>query len=142
MTEEANDVNTITVPERLRKILDILTTYKRNIIQSLTLSSQDPQETLSNTKRILAKHGDVIKDYISWKIIPEEAKEDKELMECLKELTPYLHPWNAQISVLGPRWCILMFKDYPMTILPEHIQEIYNNSGADVDGLVEEEPVS
>jgi hypothetical protein len=52
-------------------------------------------------------------------------------MACIQQLTPNLDPIHLKVSVLAPRWCHLMFKDYALSIDPTHMLRLYENSGAD-----------
>ena len=121
------------VSERLQNILRILENYHRLIIQKNSLDSQDPQATVQITKHTLAKHGDMIEEYLRWRTIP--LIKDEDLLQCIDELSKYVDPWDVQVSSLAPEWCRLMFKEYPMVISSIHIKTIYKNSGI-ADGEV------
>lgn len=119
--------------ERLKNILTILSNYHSHLIQSYTLSSQDPQETIHNIKQILEKNGDMIEDYLRWRKIP--STNDANLLKCVDDLSKEVEPWNIKVSSLAPEWCRLMFKEYPMSISPEHIARLYKNADLE-DGQV------
>lgn len=124
----------LNVSERLKNILDILKTYHQQVIQNKTLPTQHPHNTLTQLKAVLAEKGDALEEFLRWRNITPEAKQDSDLMGCIQMLSPNLDPVNPKISVLAPRWCHLMFKDYALSIDPTHMLRLYENSGADSDG--------
>ena len=119
----------LNLPERLEIILKILSDYHQQVIQQNTLPSQNPMESLTRLRAILAKKGDALEDFLKWRVITPEAQQDEELMACIRLLSPNLDPVNPKVSVLAPRWCSLMFKEYPMSVKPEHILRLIENSG-------------
>ena len=121
--------------ERLKNILNILSDYHTQVIQTYSLSSQKPEETIQTIRLTLEKDGDMLEDYIRWRKVPNT--NNKALLNCIEALEKELEPWDTQISSLAPTWCRLMFKEYPMTISPEHIVRLYKNAGLeDRDGQV------
>jgi hypothetical protein len=115
------------ISERLKEILKILSEYRMHIIQNDTLASQEPEETIQNVRITLANDGDIIEDYLRWRTVPSTDKQ--ELIDCINSLSKQVDPWNIHVSSLAPEWCRLMFKDYPLTLSPEHIARLYKNSG-------------
>lgn len=120
------------ISERLRNILEILRDYRMRVIQELSLASQNPEETEQTIIQTLAKDGDTIEEFLRWRTIPSSTNK-KELLACIQSLSQHLAPWNIHVSTLAPDWCRLMFKDYPLTISPEHIARLYKNAGI-IDG--------
>jgi len=120
-------------PDRLKQILGILANHHQSVNQSFTLASQDPQDTIHTMKTTLSNHGDILEEYLRWHTIPEKAKKNEQLMNTIGELSLYVEPWDPEISTLAPRWCYIMFKDFPLTISPEHINTLYKNSMAELD---------
>ena len=119
--------------QRLKNILNILSDYHSRVIQTHSLASQKPEETIQNMKLILEKDGDMIEDYLRWRTIPNT--NNKDLLECIDSLSKEVEPWNIQVSSLAPVWCRLMFKEYPMTISPDHISRLYKNAGIADDAV-------
>jgi hypothetical protein len=124
----------LNVPDRLKNILDILKTYHQQLIQGKTLPKQDPYNTLTQLKALLAEKGDALEEFLRWRNVTPEARQDSELMACIQQLSPNLDPLHPKISVLAPRWCHLMFKDYALSIDPTHMLRLYENSGAESEG--------
>lgn len=121
----------LNLPERLTNILEILKNYHQQIIQKQTLPTQDPYATLIHLKAILAEKGEALEEFLRWRNITPEAKQDTDLMACIQLLSPNIDPLHPKISVLAPRWCQLMFKDYALSIDPTHALRLYENSGAE-----------
>jgi len=134
MSEPYHHIDTpVKVSDRLQNILDILKDYHQKVIQTKTLPSQDPHNTLTQLKGILAEKGDALEEFLRWRVTTPEAKQDSELMACIQLLSPNLDPLHPKVAVLAPRWCHLMFKDYALSIDPTHMMRLYENSGADSD---------
>lgn len=121
----------LNVPERLKNILEILKAYHQQIIQKQTLPTQDPYTTLTHLKALLAEKGDALEEFLRWRTTTSDVRQDTELMACIQLLSPNLDPLHPKISVLAPRWCHLMFKDYALSIDPLHMERLYKNSGAE-----------
>ena len=120
----------LNIPERLKTILEILSKYHQSVIQKHTLPSQNPYQALNSLKAVLAEKGDALEDFLRWRALPED-QQDKDLQACIQQLSPNLDPVNPKVSVLAPRWCSLMFKEYPLSIDPQHMLRLYENSGAE-----------
>jgi hypothetical protein len=132
MSEPYHHADTpLPIPERLRIILDILKNYHQQIIQKYTLPSQNPMATLTQLKEVLADKGDVLEEFLRWRNITPAAQQDQELMKCIQLLSPNLDPVDKKVSVLAPRWCQLMFKEYALSVDPTHMIRLYQNSGAE-----------
>ena len=75
----------------------------------------------------------MIEDYLRWRKMPNT--NDRDLLKCVDDLSKDVEPWNIKVSSLAPEWCRLMFKEYPMSISPEHIARLYKNADLE-DGQV------
>jgi hypothetical protein len=132
---------TLTIPERLQKIIEIFKRYHGEIVQRYTLDNKDPAD-LKELPKILKEFGSTIYDYLrseeKYRNSYENSKENSYSVQCIKELGPYIRPWNQKVSTLAPEWCSKIFLEYTI-ITPAQIDIIYNESDAKdippVDGV-------
>jgi hypothetical protein len=115
------------LPEKLQKILDALAEYHKICLQKNTLNTQEPkkiEDIRQYFKKVYAEICDYIEDSKNTPTLlqdPDFQKMFGVLKECTRE-------WDADISVLVPHWCNLMFIQFPFTISHNHIQSLRNNN--------------
>jgi hypothetical protein len=106
--------------ETIDSIVKILSDYKMKVINDGTLKTQAPSE-LRNTSAILREKSRAIKDYILRRTMPSQ--DDVDLYACIKELEPYLNPWNSDISVISKYWCEKLFETDNLSNA-QHMQDL------------------
>jgi hypothetical protein len=111
----------------LNKILKILSDYKMKIINTNTLTTQEPSE-LNSLNSILREKSKKIKDYILRGVIP--IGNDAELANVIHLLKPLLNPWNPDTSILARYWCERIFETDNFATA-EHLQRIMNDDQVD-----------
>jgi hypothetical protein len=130
--ENATDIPDTRTPERLKNILDALSTYHKSLLMKNSINSQQPNK-LVDIEYLLAKKGDILNTFILSLHPVQEGDYDPDLYTCLTILSTNLLPWNPQITTLAQRWCSMMFKEYPFTVTPKHIEQLFNNAVEEVE---------
>ena len=125
--EENQTTESITniIPDRLKRVLDALSEYHKDILIKYSHFTQSPQELIA-IQTLLREKAKVIRNYLLYNKFPEGA--DTELKECLDNIKQANTPWDPEISTLTNYWCDLMFIKHPFTMSHKHIQNLLKNS--------------
>lgn len=120
--------------ERLRNILECLIKYKKNLINTYTLTSQKPS-ILNQLSPFLREQCTLLTQYMINRHMPENPSKD--LSECLECLRVALEPWNPDISILAPHLCDMVLIKSEMNISDSMIDKIIDTYLPDplVDGV-------
>lgn len=120
--------------ERLRNILECLIKYKKNLINTYTLTSQKPS-ILNQLSPFLREQCTLLTQYMITRHMPENPSKD--LSECLECLKVALEPWNPDISILAPHLCDMVLIKSEMNISDSMIDKIIDTYLPDplVDGV-------
>jgi hypothetical protein len=110
----------------IEPVLNVLSDYKMKLINTNTLTTQNPDE-LKQLGPLLRMKSKAIKAYILQRLVPPE--EDTDLYLCIQQLIPLLNPWDADISVLSKYWCEKLFETENFSNA-EHMRRIINQSKA------------
>jgi hypothetical protein len=119
---------------RLRNILECLIEYKKNLINTYTLTSQKPS-ILNQLSPFLRQQCSLLTQYMINREMPENPS--KHLSECLECLRVALEPWNPDISILAPHLCEMVLINSEMNISDSMIDKIIATylPDPDVDGV-------
>jgi len=126
-TDEPMDPN---LRERLRNILDALSNCHKNIIQEYTLNTQAPV-SVKELRAVLAQCSNQIESFLDGRT---QTNLHDAVRICIDKIRPELEPITPEISTLPRYWCKIMFEEYPFSISPNHIENLYKNSVNEVDG--------
>ena len=107
---------------RLTNILECLITYKKVLINTYTLTSQNPS-MLNGLSSFLKQQCADITHYMITRQMPENPSKD--LSECLECLRVALDPWDLDLSILAPHLCEVVLIKSEMNLNVEKIIETY-----------------
>jgi hypothetical protein len=106
---------------RLKNILECLIQYKKNLINTYTLTSQKPS-ILNQLSPFLRNQCTLLTQYMITRERPENP--DANLTECLDCLNIALEPWNSDISILAPHLCEMVLINSELNISTSMIDKI------------------
>ena len=122
---------------RATKVLKCLLEYKRIFINKNTLLSQNPADLENTVKPELNRICLTLTNYMMHRSRPLYSDDDLE--KCMLFLDGALNPWDMDLSILGPKWCEMIFKSSEFNLSDDIIPEIINISIPPVDGQDEED---
>jgi hypothetical protein len=116
------------LPKNLQNTIEVLETYKRNIVNKHTLDNRDPS-SIQSLKIIISKRGKDLIEYLKTRRPPPD--EDELFRDVKKSLDPIINPWNPEVSTLAPYYVNLLFiESSPLTLTVDHIETLKRNAGA------------
>jgi hypothetical protein len=114
--------------EKLESIIDLLETYKTNIVNDYTLKTQDPK-SLAELPSILSNRGKDLKDYFKRNNLPPN--EDALFTEVKNSLEPYRKSSTSETLTLVPYYIDHLFINSPaLTLTDQHIRTLKKNASA------------
>ncbi len=115
-------------PDRLREILQALSTYHQQLLQEHTLQTQSP-ESLHELEDLLEQKGnDLLRRWNTNSFDSNAETDSPVLVNCITIVKRNMTPWNPHVSTVVPYWIRRMFFHAPFTISPDHIDRLYRNS--------------
>ena len=120
------------VPERLRNIVDILTTLHESTIVDIVESSTQPN-AINSVRRLLSLYGDILRQFIESDGTYIHPSADKPVITSINNLKNYIYPPDGRVSSPTLYWIEEMFQEAPFTLSADHIQRM-KKSVESVDG--------
>jgi hypothetical protein len=111
--------------DRLKRIVDALAEYHKELLIKYSHFTQSPQELIA-IQTLLREKAKIIRNYLLYNKLPDNV--DPQLKECLDNLKSANTPWNPEVSILTNYWCDLMFIKHPFTMSDKHIKNLLRNS--------------
>lgn len=115
--------NSNQIPERYQSILDALSEYHAKLLDK-THSEQKPS-LLNDIKSILDKKASELIYCLQFN---KNSSDDNELQSCITKLRNLNTPYDAETAINIEYWCDIMFRKYPFSVNPTHIQNLLKNS--------------
>ena len=122
ITSDPNSPNSPKLEARLRSILECLIKFKLALVNKYTLTSQKPS-ILHNLSPFLRLQANILNDCFTTMTFPEMT-DDTDLNDCIECLKKCLHPWNSDLSILGPQMCEKILIASDLNLSPELIEEV------------------
>ena len=124
------------IESRLRNILECIITYKKQLVNTYTLTSQKPS-ILNQLSPLLRNKCVLLTQFMLNPTQPISEDTDIHLSECLQCLKIALNPWNSDISILAPHLCEMVLVNSEMNISDSMITKIIKTYLPDpeVDGV-------
>ena len=113
--------------ERYRKIIDFLSEYHRDFVNSRTLKSQNSQNTITEIRNTLDNQCEDLINFFRWRTMPKNL-DDSKFEKLIKSIEPLLNNSDTEMSTIIVYWCNKIFREYPFNLSPEHINNLYKNS--------------
>lgn len=120
------------VPERLRNIIDILTTLHESTIVDIVESSTKPN-AINSVRRLLSLYGDILRQFIESDGTYIHPSADKPVIASINNLKKYIYPPDGRVSSPTLYWIEEMFQEAPFTLSVDHIERM-KKSVESVDG--------
>lgn len=123
------------IKKRLTAVVECLIKYKAKLIDT-TLNITTPADLNNNTKPLMKKRCDMIKDFMIRHERP--SIQDDDLKGCVDCIETALTPWNMDMSILCPEFCDKIFDGFNRNADKIHIIKEIDLYCPIIDGVPDE----